>query len=402
MRKFLLSLCIILIASSVAASENWVFTPYEADSMMSRVSYSAAVSGMGECGVSSVDPYSFYYNPGSIGFLADEQLLSISFNPYKRSIPTVYYDYTNPKFSFYSIAFSLKSFETSFGHLSLGAAYYIDDLKSKDIYVYWLYEPYNVNDTTELKTDNFVLGFSLKGQIEFGAGVTLRKIKSNQIDTDFGDNWGYHFGFMARKKFILSQNDVVTHTLTPTVGITWKNYGDPYLRSVDDYGDYSYTQKRTPISTRYLGGSIKYCYTRNEYDLIEITTALEYERRLKNAYYFMYDYNGFLDYSYMMEIVSAPKVGLEVGFIESLYLRFGKIHQDKYGMKIYTWGYTLSTDGLFKKLKANSGMTEFLKRLSIQFSVAGYYTNDEQTDFYTRYSINPNHDRVYSISLSFR
>lgn len=402
MRKFSIIITLLLIATTVSAAGNYVFPPYQADSLMGRFSYSAAVSGIGECGVTNVDPYSFYYNPGSVGLLADEQLISIGFNPQKAHSPSRYYDFTNPELTFYSIAFSIKSFQSSLGRWSFGAAYYIDDIKSTDVILHWLYAPSNAGDTLKLSTDNFVFGFGLKGKVEFGAGFTLRKIKSNQIDTDFGDNWSYNFGFMLRKKFYLNKSEKIEHTLTPALGVVWKNYGDPYLRSVDIYGDYVYTQKLDPISTRYLGGSIKYRYSRDNLGIIEVKAALEYERRLKTAYYFAYDYNGWLDYVYKMPLESTPKLGIEAGFVESLYLRYGKIHEEKYGFKVYTWGFSLKTDGLFKRLKSDEGLAGILKRLSVEFAVAGYYNNEDVNDFYNPYYINSDHDRIYSLSISFR
>ena len=355
MKKFIIItiLFILLIPGTIISQDEPKIGTYSSQFLLESPSIRS--NGMGQVGVSLVDEYSAYSNPGSLGlyYLKDE----ISITPWTGS-NDIGFGITYKHLSF-SIPIISKQ-------LSNGSSIGLSGVLSsnKKISPEYIDTDYNRLPTErifqyEIFDYNISLGFGYTGPIEIGAGFSLKKLGDKDYNSSYEWSYiAYDFGLISRiplgNYFKLSSSDKYKSIVLPSIGFSYSDIDSKiYL------DDVSYPYLKTFRTGFAVTLGIARLSSYGGWELVTFLPAVEVEKT--------------------ENIKHITKYGIELGIVEAIYIRKGK--RDKEDLSTSSWGFTLNSGGIFKLFNAissndsnkQSKTLDFLaNRLTFQYSEAHY------------------------------
>ncbi len=355
-----------LLATMVSAATLAVGTSVNAD-VATNLSGSARSHAMGNTGVTMIDHRSFTENPASLALFAPAPDVTLTLGPYVWSGEELY------EFSRWSmgaaISFGKKRFAKS-SPFCFGAAYYVDRFSYGEFARTAEGSP-EIIGTYESRsiTHNLILSTGYDGPVRLGLGTSLKLINDRLTDQGAGQGqdvpdpstFALDLGFLATVPIDLSaSSDHMSVrsglSLWPACGVTYGNlFGElTYL----DGGQSDPVQR--PLR---IGLSVEFLQQRHGFREFSLMAIYEIEKT----------YDGFANAR-----ADLNHIGAEAGFLQTIYVRYGRMRFSDNDATQRTWGVGFSSRGLAEYLAGEQYKSgelphkSFLSTVSLELSYAKY------------------------------
>lgn len=355
----MLNLKLILIVALVPLS---VFSQSKVGTEIGSIlglSPSIRARGMGGIGVVLTDNQSVYHNPAVAGLIPLKQF-AIAFFP------------TNTKFGYLdfwstTISTSLeKSIHDGRSSLRVGLAYQHLGTKSPAFEEVSYMYPTGTGRFFRLRdaSEQYTLALAYLSAVELSVGATLKRLKLGAGPASAKRIDNYDLGFLAhlplRERKGTAYGERPGYSVTPTIGASWSGMGP----DTTDEGDYL----KIP-GVRRLGFGLWLAHGDETLEDVSLFPAIEWKTVLDD------------------KRDTQVSLGVELGMLESLYLRTGRISSGGES----TFGVTVSTRGIRKHfLGAKSRRDSWrqplkylLRHLSVDLSYARLPNNPVQSGMYS-------------------
>ena len=313
------------------------------------ISPSARVNGMGEAGVALADEPGGYYNPATPALMAGRYFFgTVNYLGEMKWLPRLAKD-IRYSYNAFQLGWSLESLSS----ISVKPGVYIPFSLSGAVAYYRSRldlgeqvrtdEFGRISDTFHSfdKADNLVFSAGLHFILDFGVGVTLKRLTS-VLGPGSATGTAYDIGFQTRIPVVKAVEyfgkELNLGQLQPKLnligGISWNNRGDDIVYRIDSKSGYA-----DPLpANRRAGLAVEVGLSWNEgkvaFDLFKATGAIErYTPQIGGI---------------KKRGTSDNKRGYEFSFFETLEVRRGRYDDNDGGRHLNTEGFTVKSDGVSK------------------------------------------------------
>jgi hypothetical protein len=355
---------------------------------------SARANGMGNCVVTMVSEESAYYNPASLGLWHLDKTFSFVAPHSTKWIPELADDFRLKSWSVSAGASKKLLRRSSPGetNLSFGLAYSVTRLSYGEFaltgetgIVLERYYPYDAAHC-------LAVGFGYERKVRIGIGYAIKFVDSRLAvmgagadqDDGHGDGTAHQLGLMVSvpihklsstgEALGESSNGQTAVEVTPTIAYVLDNLG-----SGMQYFDVSQSDDFPKLSR--MGLSVLVAFTRDGCEFGSLRGSVESEKL------------------HVDEATSQLKLGLEVGALKALFLRFGGFEPEGSHETLATFGAGLRLRPLFdSRARGNDtsddrGFGDYLRRhLDVGVDYARYASNEDNSYSKTWF---------YALSLTF-
>ena len=274
-----------------------------------RISPSAVASGMGECGVSLVHAKSAFYNPGTLGLYALENEFVVSGFLTKPNYFNLYSYYNS------NIVVPFQKYQKEKSKFLFAAAYSVSVTKLKD----------SIQYTTEsfpdgtgyyfkpiYKNYNVTVAFGYIGKLQFGSGLTFRKIKE-RLGGHRLEEEAIDFGAILRYPIMPDFSDYEKKVyFIPSVGVSYSNR-DFFKKYVID-GFVLVLPKTKKIGTSIKIGLRKKQYFDKTIDIVSILPSIDFLKENSGSWFKLYGIEGTVYEFISLRIGYNSLIGFNEGF----------------------------------------------------------------------------------------
>ena len=343
-RNFLLiNLLLLLITAPVALSDI-----SETAHLYLNIVNSPRATGMGGTTVNLVDEQSAFYNPGAFGLFCFDKIVSISLPSNTTWLPELADDIRLKTWSIGGSYTPNRNSKVDKNKLqySVGVTYARKTIDYGTIYYTSEDTPYILGSFESYDKARFLtLSIGIDYYIRVGIGYTNKKLNSfisragagTEIKPVNATGTAHDIGILV--EFPLnrllnmsppSENSMFLE-LTPSLAFVQANMGDPIT-----YFDAAQSDPLPKI--RRIGFGLKANLVQNSTSIVNFLIIHEKEKDLVN------NFNEF------------RRIGLEVGFLESVYIRRGVRRDEYYDADISSFGFGVSLRGLLSAFSSKSNI----------------------------------------------
>lgn len=386
---------VILLVGTASASEQ--LRPYPLRNQFLTMSPSVRANGMGEAGVTLIDDYSVFFNPGSIGLLHVDERVRFNITPgYNKT-------YSAPgleqvlKLRYWFLSIDLLNRNNNPVGFTISA--YRKTYSSSVIFESQYYDGSTVINEIDdyIRTQGISIGIGIDRKVQIGVGATLKIFceDNEQDDKRYRDidSHGYDFGGIIRFPFkgSFAKNEKpgnLQWKIIPAIALSINNYS-PEIDSIEITGSYDpwnriYEEIPAWPETRRWGMSVAFeMHRQTSYGTMKAVSLMpvyEIETLVQRV----------------PHPSSRHKRGIEITAMDALCARFGKARIDGITRK-NTWGLSVNSRGiarLFASMfsshngQSQGSLSKFLQeRLQVEFSFARVSTrlwssSDHEQDYW--------------------